>query len=132
MSKKEVRNVQRLLFESAWDRTLAEKDRNEIERVFSEIRADEKEGYEAILLKTAFNHKEKFLVTVLLSNYSKQPMTLLGKKVVYKERGQTLGEFESAYTLEIPAQTSMLWTFIFPEGSLVDQPEGDPGELVIQ
>lgn len=120
-----------MVFESAWDRTLAEKDRNEIERVFSEINAEGKEGYQAVLLKTAFNYKQEFLVTVLLNNYSKIPMSLLGKKVVYKEKDQTLGEFESAYTLEVPAQTSMPWTFIFPAGSLIDPPDGDSGALII-
>jgi SLAP domain-containing protein len=123
--------VQKLAFESAWDRTLAEKDRNEIERVFSEINAEGKEGYQAVLLKTAFNHKREFLVTVLLNNYSKIPMSLLGKKVVYKEKNRTIGEFESAYTLEIPAETSMPWTFIFTARSLIDTPNGDSGELII-
>jgi SLAP domain-containing protein len=123
--------VQKLAFESAWDRTLAEKDRNEIERIFSEINAEGKEGYQAVLLKTAFNHKREFLITVLLNNYSKIPMSLLGKMVVYKEKNRTIGEFESAYTLEIPAETSMPWTFIFPVGSLIDPPDGDSGELII-
>lgn len=123
--------MQKLVFESAWDRTLAQKDRQEIERVFSEINAEGKEGYNAVLLKTAFNHKREFLVTVLLNNYSEIPMSLLGKKIVYKEGDQTLGEFESAYTLEVPAQTSMPWTFIFPEGNLIDQPNDDSGELII-
>jgi SLAP domain-containing protein len=123
--------LQKLVFESAWDRTIAEKDRHDIERVFSEINAEGKEGYQAVLLKTAFNHKREFLVTVLLNNYSKIPMSLLGKKVVYKEKGQTLGEFDSEYTLEVPAQTSMPWTFIFPEGSLLDPPNDDSGELII-
>jgi SLAP domain-containing protein len=123
--------LQKLVFESAWDRTLAERDRLEIERIFSEINAEGKEGYQAVLLKTAFNHKREFLVTVLLNNYSKIPMSLLGKKVVYKEKNRTIGEFESAYTLEIPAETSMPWTFIFPAGSLIDTPNGDSGELII-
>jgi SLAP domain-containing protein len=123
--------LQKLVFESAWDRTLAQKDRHEIERVFSEIVVEGNEGHEAVLLKTAFNHKREFLVTVLLNNYSKIPMSLLGKKVVYKEEDQIFGEFESAYTLEIPPQTSMPWTFIFPAGSLIDQPNGDSGELII-
>ncbi|ANX14239.1 hypothetical protein ABE41_019675 [Fictibacillus arsenicus] len=123
--------MQKLAFESAWDRTLAEKDRHEIERVFSGIHAEGKEGYQAVLLKTAFNHKREFLITVLLNNYSKIPMSLLGKKVVYKEKNRTIGEFESAYTLEIPAETSMPWTFIFPAGSLIDPLDGDSGELII-
>jgi SLAP domain-containing protein len=123
--------LQKLVFESAWDRTLAQKDRHEIERVFSEINTEGKEGYQAVLLKTAFNHKREFLVTVLLNNYSKISLSLLGKKVVYKEEDQILGEFQSAYTLEVPAQTSMPWTFIFPAGSVIDPPDGDSSELII-
>jgi SLAP domain-containing protein len=123
--------LQKLVFESAWDRTLAQKDRQEIERVFSEIVVEGKEGHQAVTLKTAFNHKREFLVTVLLNNYSKSSLSLLGKKLVYKEKNWTIGEFESAYTLVIPPQTSMPWTFIFPAESLIDQPDGDSGELLI-
>lgn len=123
--------MQKLVFESAWDRTLAQKDRREIERIFSEIVVEGKKGNQAVLLKTAFNHKREFLVTILLNNYSKIPMSLLGKKVVYKEKNRTIGEYESAYTLVIPAQTSMPWTFIFPAESLIDPPDGDSGELII-
>jgi SLAP domain-containing protein len=123
--------LQKLVFESAWDRTLAQKDRHEIERVFSEINTEGNEGYQTVILKTAFNHKREFLVTVLLNNYSKNSLSLLGKKVVYKEEDQIFGEFESAYTLEVPAQTSMPWTFIFPARSLIDPPDGDSGELII-
>jgi SLAP domain-containing protein len=123
--------LQKLAFEPAWDRTLAQKDRDEIERVFSEIITEGKEGNQAVTLKTAFNHKREFLVTVLLNNYSKNSLSLLGKKVVYKENGVTLGEYESDYTLEVPAKTSMPWTFIFPAGSLTGIPNDDSGELII-
>lgn len=123
--------MQKLVFESAWDRTLAQKDRLEIERVFSAINIEGKNEKQVVILKTAFNHKQEFLVTVLLNNYFKIPMSLLGKKVVYKEKNRTLGEFESAYTLEIPAETSMPWTFIFPAGCLIDTPDSDSGELII-
>jgi SLAP domain-containing protein len=123
--------LQKLVFESAWDRALAQKDRHEIERVFSEFVVERKVGRQAVLLKTAFNHKREFLVTVLLNNYSKVPMSLLGKKVVYKEKNRTIGEFEPAYTLEIPAETSMPWTFIFTPRSLIDTPNDDSGELII-
>ncbi|MFE1242634.1 SLAP domain-containing protein [Fictibacillus sp. NPDC058756] len=123
--------MQKLVFESAWDRTLAQKDRHEIERVFSEFVVERKVGQQAVNLKTAFNHKREFLVTVLLNNYSKVPMSLLGKKIVYKEGDQILGEFKSVYKLEVPAETSMPWTFIFPVGSLIDTPNGDSGELII-
>jgi SLAP domain-containing protein len=126
-----VITLQKLVFESAWDKTLAPKDRSEIERVFSEINTEGKKEKQAVILKTAFNHKQEFLVTVLLNNYSKIPMLLLGKKVVYKENGQTLGKFESAYTLEVPVQTSMPWTFIFPPGCLEGAPSGESGELEI-
>jgi SLAP domain-containing protein len=123
--------LQKLVFESAWDKTLAPKDRSEIERVFSEIKDKEKDVHQAVILKTAFNHKQELLVTVLLNNYSKIPMSLLGKKIVYKENGQALGKFESAYKLEVPAQTSMPWTFIFPSGSWEGALSGESGELEI-
>ncbi|MDM5314612.1 SLAP domain-containing protein [Fictibacillus sp. b24] len=123
--------MQNLAFESAWDRTLAHQDRSEIERVFSRLDHDQKVGQQAVILKTAFNHKEEFLVTVLVNNYSKEPFSLEGKKVVYNEGGELISEMKSQYVLEIPAQTSMPWTFIFPAAALKKMPSKEFGELII-
>ncbi|MBY6037436.1 SLAP domain-containing protein [Fictibacillus nanhaiensis] len=123
--------MQKLVFEPAWDRTLAQRDRLNIEQIFSDIHHEQKEGQQAVLVKTAFNHKDEFLVTVLLNNYSKEAFSLLGKRVVYKEEEQIVADFMSVYTLEIPAETSMPWTFIFPAHSLRQSPTDRAGELTI-
>jgi SLAP domain-containing protein len=103
----------------------------EIERVFSEVDHENKAGQQAVILKTAYNHKKEFLVTVLANNYSDKPFSLLKKHVIYEENNQKLGEFESGYTLQIPAQTSMPWTFIFPSDCLKETPTGNSGELIV-
>ncbi|KZE63821.1 hypothetical protein AWM68_11945 [Fictibacillus phosphorivorans] len=123
--------MQNLAFESAWDRTLAHKDRLEIERVFSGLNHTHRMGQEAVILKTAFNHKEEFLVTVLVSNYSKEPFLLEDKKVLYNEGGELISEMKSHYELVIPAQTSMPWTFIFPAEALKKMPSKVLGEIII-
>lgn len=123
--------MQKLEFESAWDKTIAHQDREEIKRVFSELSAEEHVRQQAVILKTAYNHKEEFLVTVLVNNYSTEPLSLIGKKVLYQEEGYTIGEMDSRYTLEIPPETSMPWTFIFPAASLRSQPYREFGKLII-
>ncbi|WNB92228.1 SLAP domain-containing protein [Bacillus sp. NEB1478] len=121
--------MQKLVFEQAWDKAIAEKDRLEIQEIFSDLNHDQKECRTAVILKTAFNHKQEFLVTVLVNNYSNEPFTLWNQKVEYAESGKILAKLDSAYTLEIPGQTSMPWTFIFSEDFLGEKPTGDSGEL---
>ncbi|MGA4721945.1 SLAP domain-containing protein [Fictibacillus nanhaiensis] len=123
--------MQKLEFESAWDKTIARQDREEIERVFSELQSDELVRQQAVILKTAYNHREEFLVMVLVNNYSTEPFSLIGKKVLYTEEEHTIGEMDSRYTLEVPAETSMPWTFIFPAASLRKQPSRELGKLII-
>jgi SLAP domain-containing protein len=123
--------LQKLEFESAWDKTIARQDREEIERVFSELQSDELVRQQAVILKTAYNHREEFLVMVLVNNYSTEPFSLIGKKVLYTEEEHTIGEMDSRYTLEVPAETSMPWTFIFPAASLRKQPSRELGKLII-
>jgi SLAP domain-containing protein len=123
--------LQKLEFESAWDKTIARQDREEIERVFSEFHSDEHVRQQAVILKTAYNYKEEFLVTVLVNNYSTEPFSLIGKKVLYIEEEHTIGDMDSRYTLEVPAETSMPWTFIFPAASLKKQPSREYGKLII-
>ena len=123
--------MQKLEFESAWDKTIARQDREEIERVFSELHSKEHVRQQAVILKTAYNHKKEFLVTVLVNNYSTEPFSLIGKKVLYEEDEHTIGEMDSRYTLEVPPETSMPWTFIFPEAALSSQPSREYGKLII-
>ncbi|GGB39849.1 SLAP domain-containing protein [Fictibacillus barbaricus] len=123
--------MQKLEFESAWDRTLALPDRLKIEQVFSELDHEQNEGQQSVILKTAFNHKNDFLVTVLVNNYAKQPFSLAEKNVVYKEKAGTISEMDSPYSLEVPAHTSMPWTFIFPAASIKKEPSGASGELIL-
>ena len=123
--------MQKLEFESAWDRTLALPDRLKIEQVFSELDHKHNEGQQSVILKTAFNHKNDFLVTVLVNNYAKQPFSLAEKNVVYKEKAGTISEMDSPYSLEVPANTSMPWTFIFPAASIQKEPSGASGELIL-
>ncbi|WP_153236730.1 SLAP domain-containing protein [Fictibacillus phosphorivorans] len=123
--------MQKLEFESAWDKTIARQDREEIERVFSELHSEEHEKQQTVILKTAYNHREEFLVTVLVNNYSKEPFSLIGKKVLYTEEEHTMGEMDSRYTLEVPPETSMPWTFIFSTASLRRQPSREYGKLFI-
>jgi SLAP domain-containing protein len=123
--------LQKLAFEKAWDKTIAEKDRTEIERVFSENKHADKESHNAIVLRTALNHKKELLVTVLVNNYLNEPLSLRERKIIYRENGVDCGEMESPYALEIPAQTSMPWTFIFPLGYVEGTSSRERGELTI-
>jgi SLAP domain-containing protein len=123
--------MQKLVFEPSWDRALSQRDRVEIERIFTDLNHENKAGQQMVPLRTAFNHKHEFLVTVLVNNYSDVSFSLLGKNVQYKEGTGTISEMTSPYTFEVPAHTSMPWTFIFPKKTLKSEPSEKSGELII-
>ncbi|GGM24419.1 hypothetical protein GCM10011351_07730 [Paraliobacillus quinghaiensis] len=111
--------MQRLEFEKAWDRTIAQEDRKRIEKIFSETGHKNEQNIVFTLLNVARNHKKDLLVMVLIHNFSLEPYQIKDETLEYKENNQLVARHRFALpTPMIPAQTSMPWTFIFPENSL--------------
>lgn len=98
--------MQKLIFERAWDKTIAPADREEITMRFNTSQIN-KEVHLAFL-KEAVNYKNERLVTVLIHNGTVEPVLFQNIAIAYAER---TGLF--TVPIQIPAQSSMPWTFIF-------------------
>jgi len=104
-------------FESAWDRTIASKDREEIKKVFHRQSSQLNNGiYFSFLWKTK-NHRDDLLVTVLIHNRMESVLRLKNTSLSYTEHGKktVTGCFD--LPCDIDAYTTMPWTFIFTDKS---------------
>ncbi|MDR4889906.1 SLAP domain-containing protein [Fredinandcohnia sp. QZ13] len=108
--------MQRLLFEEAWDRTISQKDREEIERIFQDVVLNLDMGVTFTTVRIAVNHKVERLVTSIIHNRTEQTLIFENTILEIWVGDKRLAEHNFTYpTLQVPPKTSMPWTFIFPE-----------------
>lgn len=109
--------IQKLSFESAWDKTIAPADREKIVNHFQEQAIHLEESIHFSFLWRDKNHKDERLVTVLIHNYTNTPFHLDNTVIAYYEQDKQIatGVFNLPY--EIEAKTSMPWSFIFSESN---------------
>ncbi|SEQ79113.1 SLAP domain-containing protein [Piscibacillus halophilus] len=113
--------MQQLQFEEKWDKTLSEQDRRKIEEVFDETKDHNELDFEPVTLWHANNHKNELLVTVLLHNRATETKSFENVHVVYKTLDEPIAEHDfNVPRLNIPPNTSMPWTFIFPNVKVDD------------
>ncbi|WP_188455140.1 SLAP domain-containing protein [Virgibacillus oceani] len=111
--------MQNLTFESAWSKTISNKDRKQIERAFSDAVFDTVNSIYLSPLWQAINHKNHLLITVLIHNTTQQDLSFHNTKMRYIEGNQIVAEHSFTIpSLVIEPQTSMPWTFIFPVDSM--------------
>ncbi|MCT1904683.1 SLAP domain-containing protein [Oceanobacillus sojae] len=122
-----------LVFEPKWDKALPNIDRRKIEQAFQNLvppnSVDTQITFTA--LWQARNHRSDLLVTVLINNYSRQAYSFSNSTLQYVEDDAV--KAEKQFTLErvfVPPDSSMPWTFIFPESSFTDFPINLQGKLV--
>ncbi|WP_148631268.1 SLAP domain-containing protein [Bacillus sp. E214] len=114
--------MQHLQFEKSWDKALSAQDRSYIEKVFVETKHLNGTGVIFSPIREAINHKEALLVTVLVHNFTDQPLTFNNTRLRYKIQGEVIAENEFTLPkLVIPNEVSMPWTFIFPKESYKTQ-----------
>ncbi|OCA80752.1 SLAP domain-containing protein [Bacillus sp. FJAT-27986] len=114
--------MQHLQFEKSWDKALSAQDRSYIEKVFVETKHLNGTGVIFSPIWEAINHKEALLVTVLVHNFTDQPLTFNNTGLRYKIQGEVIAENEfTLHNLVIPNEVSMPWTFIFPKESYKTQ-----------
>ncbi len=104
---------QTLQFESAWDQTIAPKDRDNIIKIFQNQSKRLKEGVHFSYLWKAENHRGEQLITVLIHNQTQSPLHLQNAIISYIEHGQTQATGHFDMPCVIHAYTTMPWTFIF-------------------
>ena len=122
--------MQRLHFEEKWDRAISAKDRNYIEKLFSETKNTSKVDVVFTPVREAINHQKALLVTVLIHNFRNETVKFENAKMVYLVDNEAFAERNfSVPTIEIPEKSSMPWTFIFPKESYKSQMNYKNGRL---
>ena len=110
--------MQQLQFEASWDKALAAQDRHNIKKIFNETKHLNSSGIVCSPIRQAVNHKQQLLVTVLVHNFTDNPLTFNNTRLVYRTQQQIIADDKFTLpTLTIPPFVSMPWTFIFPEFS---------------
>ncbi|WP_226038533.1 SLAP domain-containing protein [Aquibacillus saliphilus] len=124
--------MQKLQFEQAWNKAIAEKDRERIEQTFEELKLTNNNAVQLTRLSQAKNYKGELLVTVLVNNTSDQPFFVNNTKVEYKENDQVMAKHTfTTSALVVQPKTSMPWTFIYPVESIDSKTMFENGELEI-
>jgi SLAP domain-containing protein len=131
--KKGCLHMQKLQFEASWDRTIYALDREKIQKTFDETCLPETRATKLTPLWQALNYKHDLLVTVLVHNFSQQPLSFLKRKIAYLENQKVMAEHSFTLpALMIEPETSMPWTFIFPAESVSEQATRKQGFLTLE
>ncbi|MEI4771593.1 SLAP domain-containing protein [Psychrobacillus sp. FJAT-51614] len=124
--------MQNLEFEASWDKSLAGKDRKEIEEIFHKTCNTESQKVSLTPIWQAVNHKSELLITVLVHNFTEKELTFQNKRLAYMEKEKICAIHTfTLQTLIIKPKVSMPWTFIFPAESLKNHATFQNGHLVI-
>ena len=117
--------MQQLQFESSWAKALSAQDRDAIEKLFNDTKQQHDSTIVFSPIRQAINHQNELLVTVLVHNFSQQPLQFENTHLVYSNGQEVLAEnVFTLPTLTIPPQVSMPWTFIFPVHQGADFEDG--------
>ncbi|MCZ2259903.1 SLAP domain-containing protein [Sporosarcina sp. G11-34] len=120
--------MQKLYFESAWDKTIAPADREKIINHFQEQTKHLKDGVHFLFLWQAKNHKNERLITVLIHNNEEHNFRLQNTAIAYYEQDQPIATGMFSLPCEIAGNTSMPWTFIF---SVSNQTNAFPQHMIM-
>lgn len=104
--------MQQLMFETSWDKAIAEKDRIKIEQKFHQQAPLMYGRIHIVFYKKAVNYKGQILIMTIIHNGTEEPLIIENTPIEFVEEIHPLQE---TFTVPctIPANTSMPWTFIF-------------------
>ncbi|RLL47766.1 SLAP domain-containing protein [Oceanobacillus piezotolerans] len=123
--------MQRLEFEAAWDKTIAKRDREKIIDIFQGLTHKDK-GIVFTFLKQAINHRNDLLLMVLIHNYNAERAVFKSPKIRVKKQENIIAEYQfERQPPDLKGNTSIPWTFIFPQGSYVKQVDYSDAELIL-
>ncbi|WP_058306091.1 SLAP domain-containing protein [Gracilibacillus massiliensis] len=107
--------MQKLVLEEAWKTTISDQDHQDIVTIFNKTKETLKK---IIPIRSAFNHRDDLLITVLLHNFTDTKLDLRNVTIQLVKEEETLAtqKFQDNRLLLEPI-TSMPWTFIFPKNS---------------
>lgn len=125
--------MQKLEFETAWDKTIAPEDRSTIEKLFQKTKGKQTDEVTILPIRQAFNHRNDLLVIVLLHNFTDDILSFESINVVYMENDITIAQQEFSFPhVTLKPKTSMPWTFIFPETTRTQEATLENGRLIFQ
>lgn len=123
--------MQKLEFESSWDKTLSHKDRKIIEDTFLETSTYSNRSIQFAPLWQAYNHRGELLITVLVHNFTQDAFSFNCTRLRYISNNKIFAECSFTLPLAIHSESSMPWTFIFPIESIQNKPTVEKGNLII-
>lgn len=107
--------MQKLYFETAWERTIAQNDRKKIIKIFEKVQPTLSSGVHFTFLWAAKNHENETLITTLIHNVRPHALQLTNTIVACKVNTEVQYKDKFDVKEPIPANSSMPWTFIFSQ-----------------
>jgi len=113
--------MQRLYFEAAWKRTVAQTDREKIIKIFENVKTTLPNGVHFTFLWAAKNHENETLITTLIHNV--RPYALQLTNTIIACKLNTEAQYKDKFDVKepIPAYNTMPWTFIFPQHETMNE-----------
>ncbi|WP_377887298.1 SLAP domain-containing protein [Alkalihalobacillus sp. R86527] len=111
-----------LRFEDKWEKAISPSDHEEFNKVHQRFPIKSNELLFAPV-RVAMNHNGALLATVLILNGYKSNWRLYERAIQYVESTDIVAEGSfTRESLEIPSQSAVPWTFIFPSSSFLRAP----------
>ena len=125
--------MQKLKFEASWDKAIAKPDRLYIEKVYKETKKSLSNNIVFSPIREAINYKNELLVTVLVHNFTEHSLSFHKTRIFYLIEEDTIAQNDFTIpAFVVPSKTSMPWTFIFPEHSLVEERPSSAGFIRLE
>ena len=119
--------MQKFIFDPSWDRALSESDRQDILTLFGNTKTSTDMFP---LLWTAVNYKGELLITVMIHNFSDNPIDFANTVLQYKVNDEVLAQHRfDLPNVKLDSTESTVWTFIFPVDSLKKEATTKIGKL---
>lgn len=124
--------MQQLIFESAWDKTIAPADRNSIIELFNQTKEEQKNGIKLFSIKQNLNHRNDLLAMVLVHNFTNEVFSFRQLDATYWENGREIATHYFSFPhVTLQPKTSMPWTFIFPLSTQKEDPACKNGYVTL-
>ncbi|MCF6138983.1 SLAP domain-containing protein [Pseudalkalibacillus berkeleyi] len=114
---------ERLLFDPAWEKAIAPRDRESIEQLHQSHPVVNGE-LSWTPINVALNHQGSILAMVLIQNGLEETFTAENLSLIYREhtRGVVAEANFQLKQVQVPSGASMPWTFVFPEQTVRKRP----------
>src|SRR5699024_519619 len=113
--------MQKLYFETAWERTIAQNDREKIIKIFEKVQPTLSSGVHFTFLWAAKNHENETLITTLIHNVRPHVLQLTNTIVAYKANTEVHYTHKFDVKEPLPAHSSMPCTFIFSRHATISE-----------